>query len=262
MYACVTRHGNKFVDSQLYPVADQNLTGVHTYNIGGHECIKVTRDDAQCWLVYVHGNSVTLDSLHGARIANELTSRAKCNVVAPAYPDKLEDGSKYDDKVAKCVSTVCNTLANDTGAPVYLVGRSLGAAIVLKSCKGMEQQPKGIVCISGFDSARARVPKYLSFLSFLVGDRFDNLQEIASKQLDGVSKLILHGKDDTLIPVSCAHRLHSAASDASVEIIDQMDHTPTASQWSMLFERICRFVDPQPLQGFAAPIYTRWHLNR
>lgn len=255
----VTNWFHSYVDKTIYPVDDVNKTGVHTFDIGGHECIQVTRDDAKCWVIYVHGNGVTLDSLHSARLANKIVGHAKCNVVAPAYPAKLSNGPKYDNQVAACVNDVYQQLVDDTDAPVYIVGRSLGVGIALQACQTVRKKPKGIVCISGFDSIQNRVPARLSMLSCAIGDRFNNIRAIASDHVNNVDTLIIHGRQDQLIPVSCADHLFCATDNATLDIIEDMDHTPTPTQWKMLCLKICNFIDPPEAKSMRAPVYNTWH---
>lgn len=249
-------HGR--VDHTIYPVADVNRTGIYTYNIAGHECILKARDDALCWVIYVHGNAVTLDTLNGARIADNFVEKVKCNVVAPAYPAKTQNGQKYDDLVARSVAAVYNQL-HDTKAPIFLVGRSLGVAIALQACEFVEEPPRGIVCISGFDCIQARIPARYSALSCLVGDRFNNIQAIASDKLKGVKKLIVHGTDDTLIPLSCARDLESAAGDAELEVITGMTHEPRPVEWDSIYSIIHKFMEPPEQRAIPLPSYELWH---
>lgn len=257
-----------FVDQRIYPVADVNRTGVRTYNIAGHECILKVRDDALCWIIYVHGNGVTLDTLHGAGIVDNLVSvgNCKCNVAAPAYPAKTQNGKTYDYQVAKSVASVYNQIINDTkcaddtNVPIYLVGRSLGVAVALQACEFLNVPPSGIVCISGFDCIQARIPSQYSALSCLVGNRFNNVQAIASEKLQAVQKLILHGSDDQVIPLQCAHDLYScASSNAKLEVITNMTHNPTYLEWNSIYSMINKFIQPPEQRAIVRPSYEFWY---
>lgn len=250
---------NAFVDQTIYPVADANKTGIHTFDVGGYECMQVTRSDAKGWILYVHGNSVTLDMLHASQIPTGITRKTKCNFVAPAFPVKKEHGAAYDAKVAQCISTVYNTLVRDGNAPVYLVGRSLGVALALQACKTIDTIPPGIMCISGFDSAKARVPRSLSMLSCLVGDRLDNVRAVEQDFMQNVKLQIIHGSNDQLIPVACAHTLQTAAGcKSTLSIISDMDHTPTEQQWELIFGHMNQFVTTLSAEHISLPTYSRW----
>lgn len=256
-------HG--FVDQNIYPVQDVNRTGVHTYNIAGHECLLKCRDDALCWVIYVHGNGVTLDTLNSARIADKIVEKGKCNVVAPAYPVKTLNGEKYDELVSASVAAVYNKIVEDSlqatnaSVPIYLVGRSLGVAIVLKACSSVQVPPAGVACISGFDCIQARVPSRYSMLSCLIGDRFNNIQAIAKDSLSHVNKLIIHGTEDGLIPLSCARDLYDAATNATLEIVNGMGHDPNVSEWDVIYSKIHDFIQPPEYRVIACPSYQLWN---
>lgn len=256
-----------FVDQRIYPVTDVNQTGVQTYNIAGHECILKVRDDALCWIIYVHGNAVTLDTLNRARIVDNFVLKSQCNVIAPAYPAKTQTGQKYDNLVAGCVASVYNKImedsnhVGDTNVPIFFVGRSLGVAIALKACERVKAPPKGIVCISGFDCIQARIPKRYSALSCFVGDRFNNIQSIASDKLEHVNKLIIHGTNDLLIPLSCARDLKNAAGKAELEVITGMEHDIRPSEWESIYSIIHKFTQPPEQRNILCPEYKLWHTS-
>lgn len=101
---------------------------------------------------------------------------------------------------------------------IYL-GQSLGAAIALQMA--LERPPAGIVLESPFTSLRAIARKtapllYALFGWWHIGDRFDNLGKIPRLNRP---VLIIHGKQDRVIPPAMSQRLFSRANEPKTLIL-------------------------------------------
>ena len=210
------------VDPYLWPTLPNTHMFIPTYDVGGTECMVITREDARCWVVYCHGNSVTLGDLHASGIPSAIVDACTCNFVAPKYPDKTSSGTAYDNAVVEAARRTYEQLSLDTSSPVYMVGRSIGTGIALQACAN--RAPAGIVLISGFSSVKALAPWGLRWL---VPTRLDNIQAI--KHLKGVPKLILHGQKDEMVPPENAKTLADACDCGSLHLVPDMTHVPTAA---------------------------------
>lgn len=244
------------VDYYLYPKLPLRKHEIcPTYNIGGTECLLVTRSDANCWVFYCHGNAVTLSDLYTSKIAQNIAERCKCNFVAPSYPSSVQSGTAHDGDVLTNVEAAYKRLVSDQTQPVFLVGRSLGVGVALQMHE--HHVPSGIACISGFESVHSLLP--CSPMRCLVSDRYNNTKAIASAKLDGVPKLIMHGDNDTLIPVQHAERLYAAAQNAVMHIVPGMDHCPTDAEWDDLYNQLAHFVTTASAQGVVENVrYPLW----
>jgi pimeloyl-ACP methyl ester carboxylesterase len=218
------------VDRYLYtdaqdPGGQRDGKNFPTYNVGGTECLVVTRSDAVCWIVYSHGNAVTLQDLFASGVAHEIAESCKCNFVAPAYPARCGSGQCYDKAVVAAALVAYERLCLDSSVPVYLAGRSLGVGVALGVCACASRPPAGLLMLSGFASVRAMTS--WAVLRCLIGDRYDNVRAIALDKLSAVHKLIVHGSSDGLVPPEHALALNDAAcGPTQLHVIEGMGHCP------------------------------------
>jgi len=243
MHCSLVELFDHYVDSSIYPVNEQqSKRSFTTYNIAGVECLISRRADASCWLVYSHGNGVTLDDLHDEGIATGIVERCNCNVIAPSYPDKVACGERYDCMVVSSLKSVYERIRADTDAPVYMAGRSLGVAVMLRACSSVSKLPAGIICLSGFTSISDMVPAALRPVSCLVRNRYNNCAAITSDNIVSIAKLIIHGSSDDVVPVSQALKLSEVANDSELKIIEHMGHCP-GEYWPTIYSYISSFIN-------------------
>jgi len=261
LMSCTTSVGNmfnRFVDNAVYPVPEDSTGRVFaTYDIAGVECLISRRDDATCWVLYSHGNAVTLNDLYYEGIANGMVENCRCNFVAPAYPSRLEYGVKYDEVVSASVRAVYERICTDTNEPVYLAGRSLGVGIALQACASVSTAPAGLICVSGFTCMRDMVPRNLSMFSCMVQDRYNNCAAICGDGIDHVSKLIIHGSADDMVPVSHALQLCEAANNVELKIIDSMGHCPD-EHWNEVYSHVASFIKETNPLAASTHHYPAW----
>jgi fermentation-respiration switch protein FrsA (DUF1100 family) len=93
-------------------------------------------------------------------------------------------------------------------ATIIPFGRSLGAAVAIEIC--LRREVRSLITESAFTSIRdvARSTALFFPVSYLLPAHYDNLRKIG--QIN-VSKLIIHGRDDEIIPFSMGQRLFEAA---------------------------------------------------
>ena len=243
------------VDYYLYPEVKESPFVYPTYNVGGVQCLLVTRADAVGWLVYCHGNAVTLGDLYSSGIAKSISDRCKCNFVAPAYPDDSTcTGLARDEQVVGAARAAYERICDDYGEPVWMAGRSLGVGVALAACS--RRPPAGLMLLSGFSS----VSEMTSWqaLRCLIGERYNNTKAIATDGLKGVPKCIVHGTADTLVPPSHARTLCSCASDATLCMIDGMGHCPD-DYWSDVYTAFAAFIGTGTDCQVQKASYPLWH---
>jgi fermentation-respiration switch protein FrsA (DUF1100 family) len=93
-------------------------------------------------------------------------------------------------------------------ATIIPFGRSLGAAVAIEIC--LRRKVRSLITESAFTSTRdvARSTALFFPVSYLLPAHYNNLRKIGQIT---VSKLIIHGKDDEIIPFSMGKRLFEAA---------------------------------------------------
>lgn len=245
------------VDYYLYPSIPgwQTQTLCPTYNVGGTECLLMTRSDATCWVFYCHGNTTTLSDLYNAKVAQNIAEHCKCNFIAPAYPSTKQKGVKHDQVIHASVKAAYDRIRADQEQPVYVVGRSLGVGVAL--ALAAEHPPAGVACISGFRSVHSLLP--CSPLRCLVNNRYDNVKLLESEPLDTVRKLIIHGDSDTLIPKQHGEYLSACTNNSVLHIVPDMDHCPTDYQWQDIITQLQHFVQGTITAGGKSAIaYPLW----
>lgn len=216
------------LDRYIYPLRPKPSTqrSFKTYDVGGSECLVVTRQDASCWLLYCHGNSVTIDDLHASGIPRMMTEQCRCNFVAPEFPAKVHTGHDHDVAVQSTVQQAYHYLCENSNAPVYVVGRSLGVGVALAACH--KKEPAGLMLVSGFASIRNLAP---SWLYYFIPDRYNNVKKINQYSCPTV---IVHGRNDSLVPLENAVLLKSAAQHDVQSHILPMGHNPEPKDWSLI----------------------------
>ena len=209
-----------------------------TYNVAGTQCVVVTRDDAVCWVVYCHGNAVTLYDLFASGVPTGISQECKCNFVAPAYPFKKSAGAAYDADVVHAARAVYERICDDHSAPVYMAGRSLGVGIALQAC--MSRPPAGLLLLSGFSSVRAMTT--WAVVRYLMSDRYNNADGISCESLQDVHKIIVHGTSDELVPPAHAMVLEQSSCNSTLYMIDGMGHNPD-THWPEVYALFSKFTN-------------------
>ncbi|ODV41578.1 hydrolase [Cupriavidus sp. UYMMa02A] len=107
----------------------------------------------------------------------------------------------------------------------YVLGHSLGSGVLLDVARELRPVPDGMIIGSGFSSARAaavqtgRVP---ARLAWLLPDPWDNAARM--RRLD-LPLLVLHSRNDEVLPLAHAERLAQAASRLhELVVFDGMPH--------------------------------------
>lgn len=129
---------------------------------------------------------------------------------------------------------------------VVLHGRSLGGGVVGGLLK--ERGAAAVILQSTFTSVADLANEKWFVPRFIILDPFDT---VAALEGFGGPTLIVHGRDDRLIPVEHANTLQQAASDSRLVLFDG-GHNNTPPTWPELWTEVDAFLDeagittPQP----------------
>jgi len=118
---------------------------------------------------------------------------------------------------------------------IVLMGRSLGGGAVC--ALSIERPSAALILMSTFTSARSFAKRYLA-PSFLVRDPFDNLAAVERYQ---GPVLVMHGRQDTLIPFSHGQTLHQAARRGKLISYDA-GHNDCPPDWNVFWQDIEAFL--------------------
>jgi fermentation-respiration switch protein FrsA (DUF1100 family) len=157
------------------------------------------------------------------------------SVVLVEYPGYGRSGGRPgQDTITDVMVSVFDRVAAhpdlDAGR-VVLHGRSLGGAA---ACALAAQRPvRAMILESTFTSVRSFARRYGLF-GPLVRDPFDNLAVVRDYR---GPILILHGRNDAIIPADHARALHAAARDSELELLE-CGHNDCPPSW----ERIRTFL--------------------
>jgi pimeloyl-ACP methyl ester carboxylesterase len=246
------------VDYFLYPRVVEpgpySLSTHPTYNVGGVQCVAITRADAERTVLYCHGNAVVVQDLLASGVASDFVQRCKCNFVAPTYPARRTAGRCHDRDIIDNVRQVYDRIKQDYQHDVFVVGRSLGASIAVYAC--MQQPPAGIVLLSGFSALRAMTR--WSAIKCMIGNRLDTVEALGSC-LRGTPKCIIHGSCDDLVSPCNALRIGNSTPNAEVHIIEGMTHSPDC-HWATVIALIARFVQHPNAKATNPTMYPLWHV--
>lgn len=118
---------------------------------------------------------------------------------------------------------------------VVFHGRSLGGGVVAAMAR--ERRPMALILQSTFTSVVDMAKKFL-LPRFMVLDPFETIAVLPA--LD-VPVLVVHGRQDTLIPVSHAHALHRASPGSKLVLYDA-DHNDCPPRWAPFWSEVEEFL--------------------
>jgi uncharacterized protein len=118
---------------------------------------------------------------------------------------------------------------------VVLLGRSIGGGAVCALAE--KRKPAAIILMSAFSSV-SRMARKFGVPGFFIRDPFDNLKSVRS--FDG-PLLVIHGKQDEIIPYSHGVKLSEAASRGELVTYD-CAHNDCPPDWNVFYDDIRAFL--------------------
>lgn len=167
-------------------------------------------------LIYFHGNAGNV--YH--RISNLLQLRKMdINVLGVSYRGYGKNNGTpsehgiYQD--GNAILKYVNETLEFSDENIVIFGRSIGTTVAINSSK--EKNIAGLILVTPLTSAKAYANiSGLRFISFLVGDSFNNLNKI--KHIIAPI-LVIHGAKDEVIPFSMGKEVFDAANTQRKEFI-------------------------------------------
>jgi len=248
---------NRCLDRFVYP-SPTDKTRVTTYDFNGIQCLYRPHESSCKYIVYAHGNLMTLQSVYESGIADAIGASCSANVIVPEYAGygDLENcnrgvGPDADNLLYNDVKKVLEYLESRNVTRVYLVGRSLGTGVVmgtLSTYPKMCDMVEGVSLISPFKSLNSLCPRMIQCIvpSRMPSDRY--IKTVASN----VRMMLIHGTVDELITPDHSEALAAAANaNVQVELIPGMSHAINHRDIQQICTRLAKFTFAQDTERHA-----------
>ncbi|MCW4462212.1 alpha/beta hydrolase [Sphingomonas sp. BT-65] len=164
-------------------------------------------------IVFFHGNG---DSLAGADRATERLDAAGYGRLLVEYrgyganPGSPSEAGLYRDGRAALAWLAAQGVGRER---IVLIGNSLGSGVAVQLAS--EEKVAALVLVSGFTSLTDAASQHYPWapVGLLLRDRYDNRTKL--KQVSA-PVLVLHGTDDTLIPIRHGEQLAAASPNGAL----------------------------------------------
>ena len=187
-------------------------------------------------VIFAHGNGELIDLW--AEPLTELR-RLGVSVLLPEYRGYGRSGGwpsqeGITEDYVKFYDLLSARPEVDSGRIVFF-GRSIGGGVVCSLSR--HRKPRAMILMSTFTSVTRMARRYL-VPSFLVRDPFDNLTAVS--RLD-IPLLLIHGRQDSLVPHQHSEQLHAAAPQSKLVSYDA-DHNDCPPSWPLFWEELEGFL--------------------
>lgn len=210
-------------------------------------CLFLPFRHARFLFIYFHANAEDLGLCH--TFCTIIRDLFQVHVLAVEYPGygicpgtPTEEGIRANAQAA--VRFALDTLKWPADG-IKLFGRSIGTGAAL--ALAAENEMAGLILVTPFTSIREIVRHQIGALADLISDRFPNI-DVASK-IESPT-LIIHGQQDTLIPISHSKAIYDALPAKKMMVCPAMMGHNTS-----LLANVGTFVLPMT-QFFSLPDYT------
>jgi len=187
-------------------------------------------------VIFAHGNAERIEYNAEEMIPFQQWGLAILLVEFPGYG--RSKGSPSQANIADAFVAAYDRISKRTdvdAAKIIFYGRSIGGGAI---CSLLDQRPAAaVILMSTFTSVRAFAPRYL-VPPFLVRDPFDNVAVI--QDYTG-PLLLIHGKQDEVIPFAHSTRLLDAAPRARLIAYD-CGHNDCPPAWRHFWQEIESFL--------------------
>ncbi len=201
----------------------------------------VPHPDPKGSVIFCHGNAGNMsDRLHSIKLLHDM---GKSVLIFDYRGFGLSEGrpsekGTYED--AEAAWRYLIETRDESPDRVVLFGRSLGGAVAIELAR--RHTPAALVVESTFtsvvDIGRAHYP-FLP-VRFLVTYRYASIEKVGQITCP---KLFIHGRDDTLIPLSNGRKLFDAAAEPKQFIETPGEHNESGFTYSPMFtERLQAFL--------------------
>jgi hypothetical protein len=188
-------------------------------------------------IIFAHGNGELIDDWPAPMQA---LRRAGVHVLLVEFPGYgHSDGRPSRATLRETFAAAFDRLAEQPGvdpARIVAMGRSLGAGAATDLA--LDRPGRALVLLSTFTSAADMAWKHFRVPPFAVRDRFDNRAALTSYE---GPVLLLHGRDDDIIPYTHAERLAGLREDLHVIPLD-CAHNDCLAVWPDVVEGVLTFL--------------------
>ena len=198
-------------------------------------------------MIFTHGNAETIDTATAEMAA---VSGLGYGLLALEYPGYGRSrGRPTRESIGAAVVAAYDRIRSRPEIdPDHIVacGRSLGGAA---ACILADARPlAALILVSSFTRVQEFTRRYL-IPPFLLRDPFDNLSILQRLK---IPVLVVHGENDTMIPVSHGRRLRQAAASSRL-VLYPCDHNDCPPDWRLFWSDVSRFLDDFRVRPRSAP---------
>ncbi len=182
-------------------------------------------------IVFAHGNGELIDDWAGEFDEPRGWGVAALLVEYPGYG--RSGGAASEASISNAILAAydwASARPEVDRARIIAYGRSLGGGAACKLAS--EREVAALVLESTFTSVRA-LARRVGVPGFLVRDPFDNQARLAAFR---GPTLLIHGAQDTIVPVEEARALHAAAPRSELVIFSDCGHNDCPRAWPKLKE--------------------------
>ena len=191
-------------------------------------------------ILFFHGNGVNVSILHKVNFYQYMVDQG-AHIVAVEYPGYGRSEGVPSEKTLTQAAFKSYEFISDEfkKSKIILMGRSLGAAVAFQLAKRLTENGhrySGLILISPWVSLTSIANQYYSswLVNTLLTDRYNSMETIKTIK---VESLLIHGKDDNIIPFTHAERLKKAfQSPLRFVALDQTGHNDIFSNPETLKE--------------------------
>ena len=186
-------------------------------------------------VIFAHGNGELID--YWPEVLQDF-SRMGIGLLLVEYPGYgRSSGTPTQDTIAQTFVAAYDTLVSYKEvdpARIILFGRSVGGGAVCTLT--LKRPTAALILMSTFTSVRSMASKFL-VPPFLIRDPFDNLKAV--RQYRG-PLLLMHGRQDRIVPYGNSARLHRAAHNSKLIAYDA-GHNDCPPDWEQFWRDVAEF---------------------
>ncbi|MBZ8118968.1 alpha/beta hydrolase [Roseovarius sp. LXJ103] len=201
-------------------------------------------------ILYLHGNAGNLANRAGR--FEQFLERGY-GLIAPAYRGSSGSGGIPSEALiaadmARLYGSLGDLIPGLAPADVILFGESLGSGVALRLIADTRQQPLGVVLEAPYtslpDVVRVSAPQFTSLIPQMqnIWNSAEHAQSLTAPLM------IIHGTQDTLIPVAQGRAVHAAAGSAAKQMIEVQAGGHNDLWRSDVLRQIWAFIDAQPIR--------------
>lgn len=185
-------------------------------------CLFLTSPSARFVALYLHSNAEDLGRCYG--FCSMIRTQFQVHVLAVEYPGYgLCPGQPEEDTVTENANVAFRFIHETLNWPldgILIFGRSIGTGPAIAIAE--KNQVYGVVAVSPFLSVQSLCRDVVGPLARFVADRFPNMDRVP---LIRSMLLVVHGKKDTVVPVSHGQQLYASCRSRKMLVCpDEMEH--------------------------------------